>query len=796
MKTPRFVPLVYFAAVTVCLILTIAIPFAMASTKQSVYFSQPSLKPFNNGDDDNDKTLSPYFFIKSDNPDVDQLPLKETSADVNIAGVIADVKVKQTYVNTGKNPIEAMYVFPASTRAAVYDMRMSVGDRLLIAKIEEKETAKQQYETAKNNGQSASLLEEERPNVFQMNVANIMPGDTIKVEMSYTELLIPESAVYEFVYPTVVGPRYSNKSEASASENDKWVESPYTKEGVDPTYAFDINLRINAGMKIKAISCPTHLVKVDYENDNSATIKLKKSETDEGNRDFILQYKLADKAIESGVLLYKGEKETDENFFITMIQPPASPDIDMIPPRDYIFIMDVSGSMMGMPVETSKKLMKDLIGELRPVDKFNVLLFSSGYTSFSDKSIPATDENLKKAIKYIEQQSGGGGTEILPALTKALSYEKSEGFSRSFVIATDGYVDVEKEAFDLIRKNLNNSNFYAFGIGSSVNRYLIEGMAHAGLGEPFIVLKESDCDKKAEKFRKYIQSPVLTNISVDYGGFETYDVEPINVPDVTSERPIIIYGKYKGDLKGIITVKGNSGNKDFSWNFDVSNIPASPNNKAIKYLWARQKIKMLDDYNNVGPNDDLKKEITDLGIKYNLLTSFTSFIAIDSMVRNNTGKTVAVKQPLPLPDGVSNYAVGESSTISYSKSNSYTPSVTSGNKKYKSSSGDEEKDGTALTQTAAEFTGGEDAMKTFIEKNLVFPAEAKTAGISGKVYIEFALDENGEISDVTVIKSLGYGCDEEAIRIVKLMTKLWTPAKENGKSISSTQTVIIKFKSS
>ncbi|MFH0866435.1 MAG: TonB family protein [Bacteroidota bacterium] len=796
MKTPNFVPLAYFAAICVCLMLIVVLPFTMVSQKPSY---QAQLKPYNDGDDDNDKTLSPYFFIKSDNPDMDQLPLKETSAEVNIAGVIADVKVTQVYMNTGKNPIEAMYVFPASTRAAVYDMKMTIGDRLMVAKIEEKEEAKKQYETAKNNGQSASLLEQERPNVFQMNVANIMPGDTIRVEMSYTELLIPESAVYEFVYPTVVGPRYSNKSEATATEDDKWVESPYTKEGVDPTYAFNITAKINAGMKIRAISCPTHQVKVDYEDDNSAIVKLKKSDIDEGNRDFILQYKLADKAIESGVLLYKGENNPDENFFVTMIQPPASPEIDMVPPRDFVFIMDVSGSMSGFPIETSKKLLKDLIGKLRPVDKFNVIMFAGSSTSFADKSVPATDDNLKKAIRLIDQQSGGGGTELIPALTKALALEKSEQFSRTFVIATDGYVDVEKETFDLIKKNLGNSNFFTFGIGTSVNRYLLEGMAHVGMGEPFVVTKESDCDKKAEKFRKYIQTPVLTDITIDYGGFEAYDVEPFNVPDVLAERPIIIYGKWKGEAKGTITVKGTSGNSDFSWSFDVSKIQASSNNRAIKYLWARQKIKMLDDYNNVASTDDLKKEITQIGLTYNLLTKYTSFIAIDSLVRNNTGKTVAVKQPLPLPDGVSNYAVGETSTASVAyKSSSGSGSIINNNVSYSkriSNKSDEDKsEGITITETAAEFTGGESDMKLFIEKNLVYPDEAKNAGISGTVYVQFTLDEKGGISDVSVIKSLGYGCDEEAIRIVKLMTKLWTPAMENNVAISSTQTVIIKFK--
>lgn len=792
MKIPKFVPLAYTAAISVGLMLIIVLPSTMVSQKPSYH---ASLKPYKDSDSDDDKTLSPYFFIKSDDPDVDQLPLKETRADVNIAGVIADVKVTQIYMNTGKNPIEAMYVFPASTRAAVYDMKMTIGDRLMIAKIEEKEEAKKQYETAKSNGQSASLLEQERPNVFQMSVANIMPGDTIKVEMSYTELLIPDNAVYEFVYPTVVGPRYSNKSEATASESDKWVESPYTKEGVDASYTFNIATRINAGMKIKAVSCPTHQVKVDYEGENSAVIELKKSETDEGNRDFILQYKLADKAIESGILLYKGENNPDENFFVTMIQPPSAPqiDIDMIPPRDFVFLMDVSGSMSGYPIETSKKLLKDLIGDLRSVDKFNVILFAGSSTSFADNSVPATDENLKKAIKLIDEQTGGGGTELIPALKKALALEKSENFSRTFVIATDGYVDVEKETFDLIKENLGNSNFFTFGIGTSVNRYLLEGMAQVGLGEPFVITKASECDDEAKKFRQYIQTPVLTNITIDYGDFDTYDVEPMYIPDVLAERPIIIYGKWKGEAKGMIKLKGNSGNEDFNWSFDVSKAQSSSNNRAIKYLWARQKIKMLDDYNNVASTDEIKKQITDLGLTYNLLTNYTSFIAIDSLIRNNTGKTVAVKQPLPLPENVSNYSVGEgSATSSYKKSGNASYNVSYS--KSVAGSSDELTNDVFITTTSAKFIGGESAMKLFIEKTLIYPEEAKTNGITGNVYVKFKLEKDGTISDVSVIKSLGYGCDEEAIRIVKLMSKLWTPENNNGQAVSTIQTVIIKFK--
>jgi Ca-activated chloride channel family protein len=797
MKTPKFLRESYIAVTITAIVVIMILPFTMVSQKPMY---QTSLKPITNSDDndDNDKTLSPYFYVQSENPDVDQLPLKSTKADVTIAGVIADVKVTQVYVNNGKNTLEAIYVFPASTRAAVYDMRMTLGDRLLIAKIQEKAKAREQYEAAKSEGKTASLLEQDRPNVFQMNVANIMPGDTINVEMHYTELLIPEGGVYEFVYPTIVGPRYSNKSEATAAADDKWVSNPYTKEGVDPTYAFDIKAKINAGMKIKAISCPSHQVSVDYTESNSAIIKLKKSETDEGNRDFILQYKLADNAIESGLLLYKGATD-EENFFLTMIQPPATPEIDMVPPREFIFIMDVSGSMYGFPVETEKKLLKNLISKLRPIDKFNVLLFAGSSTTLSDNSMPATDANLKKAITMIEKQSGGGGTEILPALQKALALNKSEGFSRTFVISTDGYVDVEKETFDLIKKNLGNSNFFAFGVGTAVNRYIIEGMANVGLGESFVVTDEKDCDKKAEKFRKYIQTPVLTNITADYGDFNVYDIEPLNIPDVLAERPIIIYGKWKGDPKGTITIKGKTGQKDFSWTADVSAANLSTDNVAIKYLWARQKIKMLDDYNNIGSDTKLQEEITSLGLKYNLLTNYTSFIAIDSLVRNTTGKSTTVKQPLPLPDKVSDYAVGEAKGVSaigstgYKKCEkanfSYSQSYSSNN----SVVDEEQIADTVVVYLTAQYSAGETALQNFIKKNLTYPEKAKTAGISGTVKIQFTIDAKGNLSDFKVISSLGYGCDEEAIRLIKLTAGLWTPAEQGGVAISSTYTLPVKF---
>lgn len=602
-----------------------------------------------------DKTLSPYFFVKSDNPDLDQLPLKSTAAEVNVAGVIADVKVTQVYKNEGKRALEALYIFPASTRAAVYGMKMTIGERVIVAKIQKREEARAAYEQAKKEGKSASLLEQQRPNVFQMNVANILPGDEIKTELSYTELLTPTDGVYEFVYPTVVGPRYSNQKAGEAPSSEKWVANPYLHEKEKPSYTFDLALRLAAGMPIQEMACTSHTVDIRYEDPSRAVVSLASSEKTAGNKDFILKYRLAGDKIESGLLLYQGE---DENFFLLMAQPPKRVSPAAIPPREYIFIVDVSGSMNGFPLEISKKLLKDLIGGLKHTDTFNVLLFSGGSKLLSERSLSATPENVRTAIDLLERQSGGGGTELLPALQRALALPRSERSARTMIIVTDGFVSVETQAFDLIREHLGDASFFSFGIGTSVNRFLIEGMAHAGAGEPFIVTSPTEAPARAEKLRQYIQSPVLTRIKLEFDGFQAYDIEPASVPDVFAERPVVVFGKWRGQPKGTISLKGISGERNYEKTLAVESVKPLTSNAALRSLWARSVITRLSDYNSLQKSDKRIGEVTDLGLKYSLLTAYTSFVAVDSEVRRKEGDLATVNQPLPLPEGVSDNAVG------------------------------------------------------------------------------------------------------------------------------------------
>jgi Ca-activated chloride channel family protein len=602
-----------------------------------------------------DKTLAPYFLVKGADDGVDRLPLKSTSARVNIAGVIADVTVTQVYRNEGTRALEAVYIFPGSTRAAVYGLKMKIGERTIEARIKERRQARRVYEQAKKAGKTASLLEQHRPNVFRMSVANILPGDTVGVELRYTELLVPTDGVYEFDYPTVVGPRYSNRPTSGAPPGEAWVQNPYLHQGEKPTYTFGMAVTISAGMPLRDVACPSHKTTVTYDGPDTAKVALDTGESDGGNRDFILRYRLAGGKIRTGLLLYKGEKE---NFFLMMMQPPRRVAPSDIPPREYIFVVDVSGSMYGFPLETAKSLLHDLIGGLRQTDRFDVLLFSGGSALFAPQSVPATAENVQRALDFLDAQNGGGGTEILPALKRALALPRPDGFSRSIVITTDGYVAVERQTFDLIRENLDQANFFPFGIGTSVNRYLIEGMARVGMGEPFVVTNGSEAQAQAQKFRAYIQSPVLSQVKVDFLGFDAYDVEPETVPDVLAERPVIVFGKWKGEATGTIRLEGIAGEGTYERTLDVAAAKPASENAALRYLWARKRIALLGDYKRLEGDGAVRAEITRLGLNYNLLTAYTSFVAVDTTPRRVDPDLTTVKQALPLPKGVSDLAVG------------------------------------------------------------------------------------------------------------------------------------------
>ena len=608
------------------------------------------------------QTESPYFFVRGGTPGVDTLPLKKTSVDVHVAGVIAEVRIVQHYRNEGQQAIEADYVFPGSTRAAVGGMQVRIADRLITAQIREKQQARIEFATAKQEGKTAALLEQQRPNVFQMRVANILPGDEVQVELRYTELLLPEQGRYEFVFPTVVGPRYASPA---SSGNAAWAAQPTLREGVAPTSAFTLQATLDAPLAIHDIRSRTHSIDVEQAGEHAthASVRLSPGTGPANDRDFVLDYRLDGDALTAGLMLSQGQGPGAENFFLALVQPPKAVAATQIAPREYIFVVDISGSMHGFPLDTAKAMLQRLIGGLRPSDRFNVMLFSGSSRMLAPQAVPATQANIARALAALGQTQGSGGTELMPALRRVYAEPKTPDVSRTIVVVTDGYVTVEQEAFALVRKNLDKANLFAFGIGSSVNRALLEGLARAGRGEPFIITDPVQAPELAARFRRMVVSTVMTSVLLLFEGLDVYDLEPAVQPDVLGERPVLVFGKWRGQPQGRMLVQGHTAEGPWQQTVDVA--PADTvHSAALPALWARHRIASLGDQEALEGGDAYKTQITRLGLDYNLLTSYTSFIAVDQVVRNpNPADSQRVQQPLPLPQGVSALAVGETATV-------------------------------------------------------------------------------------------------------------------------------------
>lgn len=602
-----------------------------------------------------DHTESPFFTVEGrDGHVVDAFPLKSTTVNARIAGVIAEVEVTQVYANEAEIPIEAIYVFPGSTRAAVHGLEIRLGERVIRAQIQERDQARAGYEQARGDNRQAALLEQARPNVFRMSVANIAPGEDVEVRLRYSELLQPTDRVYEWVFPAVVGPRYARADNATES----WAQNPYLHAGTPTPARFALTLHVQAGMKLQSLVCPSHEADLRFVHETAAELRLQEGIT--ADRDVVVRYQLADQKVATGLLLNQG---ADESFFLLNVQPPARIQPERVAPREYVFIVDVSGSMNGFPLRTAQGLMTDLLQGLRPEDRFNVLTFASGSAWLSTTSVPATPAHLERAQTVLHERNGSGGTELLPALQRALSLPRlNEAMARCVVLVTDGYINVEPAAFDLMRERLGEASFFTFGIGSSVNRHLLEGLARIGGGEPFVVLNEREARVQATRFLRYIIAPVLTQVRVAFEGFDSHDTLPASLPDVYADRPLQLVGKWRGEPRGRVRITGLAAGHPYEAWIDVATEAAKPGalaNPALRPLWAREQVRELADYAGLNHQEKnrTRQQVTALGLKYDLLTEHTSFLAVDQTPRPaSTQPLASVTQPLPLPHGVSDSA--------------------------------------------------------------------------------------------------------------------------------------------
>lgn len=586
---------------------------------------------------------SPYFEVHGEHL-TDTFPLKESHAEVAITGTIAHVTLTQSYANLGEVPLDATYLFPSSTGASVHGMTMQIGERTIEAKIERKKEAQKQFEQAKRENKSASLLSQKRPNIFQMEIARILPGDELKLTLRYSEILTPRKGEYEFVLPTAIGPRYEK-----TTPQMEQINNPYLEKSIPDPTRFSLNLTLNSPLPVKNLSCPTHQATIKFLDKNKASLALAPTAPD---RDVIVRYQLAQEKIASGLVLHKGEKE---NTFLLQIEPPLQPKSSDIPARDYLFVVDVSGSMSGFPLTLSKKLFRDLSATLRPIDTFNIVLFAGRSDLLSKKPLPATPKNIKNALALalLDKHSGSGGTELSSALKIALDLPSSRDVSRSLILITDGFISAEPAVFEMIKKNAGATNIFPLGVGDSVNRHLLDGIAHLAGNDSATVTHASEITEAVTRFREAISSPVLTGITITSDDLNISDLQPSRLPDLFAGRPLSLTGKWSGSPKGTLTIRGITGDgKTYEEKISFADAAADGKNlknPALPILWARERVRQLADYADLTSDEKLIEEVTQLGLDYEILTAYTSFIAIDHEARDNQESAQKINQATSQP---------------------------------------------------------------------------------------------------------------------------------------------------
>jgi Ca-activated chloride channel homolog len=594
------------------------------------------------------------------------LPLRATSVKAEVVGMMSSVSVTQHFHNPSKKPIEAIYVFPLPQHAAVHAMTMRIGQRVITATIRKRSEAREVYERAKKQGKTASLLEQERANVFTQSVANIMPGDQIHVELRYVEELAPRDGEYEFVFPMVVGPRYMGEGASLGKRGSGWADDtervkdasrispPVLQPGTRPGNDISVSLRLATGVPISDLRSVTHRVQLQRPASDLAILDLDRGDRIP-NRDFVVRYRLT--GAKPAVSFLANRDAQGRGHFLLMVQPQRQVAKAAVAPREYVFVVDNSGSMDGTPIAQVKKAMQRCLTSLGSGDTFQIIRFSNSAERFAAAPLAPTTSNITKGLAFIDTMAGNGGTEFLPALELAVKAPRDPKRSRIIAFMTDGYIGYESQVMRYLRDNLGQANLFSFGVGTSVNRYLIDGMARIGHGEPFVILGREKEDVEIKRFFEMVSRPALTGISVDWGSLSVSDVTPRHVPDLFADRPITLAGRFGAAGRDTVTVRGFLAGAPFEQKVVIA-LPAtgaSSTSPALSYLWARRTIGELMDRHDTEEEmrPAIQRRVTELALQYNLMSKWTSFVAVDHVVRNAGGDQDTTAVPVPLPEGVS-----------------------------------------------------------------------------------------------------------------------------------------------
>ena len=594
--------------------------------------------------------------VRGPGAELSTLPLLRTAVDADIGGRVTSVTVTQRFHNSAQRPIEAVYVFPLPEDAAVDAMEMRIGRRVLRAQIDRRASARQRYEAARDRGVRAALLEQERPNVFTFNVANIDAGADVDVTLHFFGAARYDDHTYSWAFPMVVGPRYipgtplASPPSGTGTQPDtdrvtdaSRISPGYVPPGTRSGHAVSLRVRLDAGTVLEHVEAPAHDVEVARPSPEVAEVTLR--DKDEiPNRDFILRWKLSAPTLRASLLTHRPAGTGDGWLALTLEPRHDAPPAETAA-REVFFLLDTSGSMQGPALDAVKRAIDRALTGMRPDDSFQLIDFADTASSFA----PAPLASL----------AAGGGTNQLAGVHAALTAPGDPMRLRYVVFMTDGYIGNEAEVIALTRREVGSARVFSFGVGSSVNRYLLEEVALAGRGGAEFLRTEEDPEAMVSRFYERIARPYLTDVRVDWGGLAVRDAEPGLIPDVSSLSPLTVLARYDRPGTGTVTVSGMLAGRPYRQALQVTLPAVSAAHGALASLWARQRIETLSREGHLRPGDpEIEEAITGLAMHHHLVSRFTSFVAIDDRAGTSDGRPVRVDQPLDGPAGVDLRAAG------------------------------------------------------------------------------------------------------------------------------------------
>ncbi|MBX2824210.1 MAG: marine proteobacterial sortase target protein [Gammaproteobacteria bacterium] len=539
-----------------------------------------------------------------------------SSVHMKINGIVARVSTLQTFSNTSPHWLEGIYVFPLPENAAVNAMEIVVGERTIKGQIAEKQQAEAAYRKAKSSGQLTSLVSRERPNLFTTRIANIAPGESISITLTYTQTITYRNERFSLTFPMTLTPRYSNASVTDVAAITPPQFDRHSINGPSTTLQIDFP----ANQSLSTISSPSHQVTLS-ESDSFTTLTLVGPVP--MDRDFVLHWSPAFGA-EPTVSTWQ-ENVEGRDYLLAMIVPPDARSLLRDIPRELILVMDTSGSMAGQSMLAARQALHTALDGLRSGDRFNIIAFDSDAYNLFPASRVATEDPLRQARRFVQSLQAEGGTEMSEALRRALA-NPVEGYLRQVVFFTDGSIGNENQLFRQIEQQLRHARLFTVGIGSAPNDWFMKKAAQLGRGTFTFVPHISAAPEKINALLKQIDTPALTDLDIEWYG-DTAELAPSPLQDLYAGEPLVFSAELGPNTTGFI-VRGMQG--DVPWEQDVTLAETTVSNTGLSTVWANRKIASLLDLQRTNGEPELyKNRITQIALDHQLVSPYTSFVAID-----------------------------------------------------------------------------------------------------------------------------------------------------------------------